>query len=153
MESKYIFNTQPAGSVILRNAHMGDDHQDQQKNRENQQHPRRAAPTLIVDFSYHEHGEKSQRGEYCLPLEIESGIPSAGFIESGGEAGGKQHHKADSRQQQCQQQKGDIHASTLGSQQMLALHGFTAHFFRVFYRGVLGPLGILRHKMFLLSVI
>ena len=44
--------------------------------------------------------------EYCLPLEIESGIPSAGFIESGGEAGGKQHHKADSRQQQCQQQKG-----------------------------------------------
>ena len=132
---------------------MGDNDQDQQKNRENQQHAGCAAPALIVDLGHHKHGGKAQRGENCLPLEIESGIPSAGFIESGGEAGRKQHHKADSRQQQCQQQKGDIHASTLGSQQMLALHRLAAHFFRVLYRGVLGPLGILRHKMFLLSVI
>ena len=79
---------------------MGDEHQDQQKNGEDQQHPGRAAPALIVDLAHHEHGEKTQHGENGLPLEVVSGVGPAGLIESGGKAGGKQHHKADARQHQ-----------------------------------------------------
>ena len=130
---------------------MGDQHQDQQKDGEDQQHAGRAAPALIVDLGHHEHGGKAQYGEDALPLQIEGG--AAGFVIGGGEAGGEQHHKADHRQQKGQQQEGNVHPPALGGQDMLPLHGLAAHFFRVLHRRLLGMLGALGHMAFLLSVI
>ena len=131
LEGKHALDAQPAGGVVAGDAHMGDDHQYQQTDGEDQQHTGRAAPALIVDLAHHEHGEKTQRGENALPLEVVSGVGPAGLIEGGGKAGGKQHHKADTRQHQRQQQEGNIHAPALGGQNMLAFHRLASHFFGI----------------------
>ena len=98
---------------------MGDDDQYQQKQRKPHQQPSRAAPPLVVDLADHEHGHKTQRREGGLPLEVVGAVP--GVVIGPGKAGGKQHDQADDRQQQCQDQEGEIHLPA-GGFLMPALH-------------------------------
>ena len=98
---------------------VGDDDQYQQKQRQPHQQPSRAAPALVVDLADHEHGHQADGREDGLPLEVVGAVP--GVVIGPGKAGGKQHDQADDRQQQRQDQEGEIHLPA-GGFLMPALH-------------------------------
>ena len=109
LEGQHALLAQPAGCAVFRDAHMGHQHQGQQKNRQIQQYLGKAPQALIVEAAHDHHGHKPQQGEDPLTLEVKGRV--AGLVVGGGKAGGKQHHQAHHRQQDGQQQERRIHPS------------------------------------------
>ena len=98
LELEHTPDTQPAGGVVGGDGKgvVGDNDQDQQKQRKPHQKPPRAAPPLVVDLADDEHGDKSHGGEKSLPLEKVRAV--ARLVVGAGKAGGKQHDKTDRRE-------------------------------------------------------
>ena len=121
LELEHALDAQPSGGSVGGDGQrvVGDNDQYQQEQRQPHQQPSRAAPALIVDLADDEHGHKTQRREGGLPLEVVGAVP--GVVIGPGKAGGKQHDQADDRQQQRQDQEGEIHLPA-GGFLMPALH-------------------------------